>query len=143
MGATITSRRKDGDVKYLNGFVGVINDDLDVIEQPLSMDLKPKGTSASDSQINMALGMIAAMCKDPRLGQTGRRNDDAVDLCIAVHVLGYDAEEWIPEMLANHRIDPFDYTEFLGHVERVTEYLDSWGPVGNEGDALDKRIVHS
>lgn len=70
----------------------------------------------------------------------GHRNNDAVNLCIALHVLGYDPEEWISNFTNDGIIKPLfyecDLIKFMEHVERVCGYIHQWGPAGNEQQAL-------
>ena len=76
------------------------------------------------------------------------RNNDAVNSCIALHVLGYDPPEWFDNFFddPNIRVKFFDcdIERFMDHVHRVcgygnyyhTNYLYCWGPIDNEGAAL-------
>lgn len=74
----------------------------------------------------------------------GHRNNFAVDSCIALHVLGYDPEEWFANLFAEPDIKYMfyqaDIDEFMEHVERVAPYLGTWGPPGKEYRALDFKI---
>lgn len=68
----------------------------------------------------------------------GHRNDDAVNGCIALHVMGYDPQTWFTNFFTDHE-DRFwncDIEKFEDHVERVCKYIDAWGPEGHEGQAL-------
>ena len=69
----------------------------------------------------------------------GFRNDQAVNLCIALHVLGVqDEEQWLSSFLNKYN-DAFiisDIIEFNQHVHRVSLYLNDWGPKGREYNAL-------
>jgi len=78
------------------------------------------------------------LCKDKQFAAAGNRNDQAVNTCIALHVLGYDPEEWFENFFEREK-DRFyssDIESFMEHVKRVCDYLYTWGPVGDEGDAL-------
>lgn len=70
----------------------------------------------------------------------GFRNDQAVNLCIALHVLGiHDVELWLSLFLDEYS-DMFhtaDILEFNQHAYRVSLYVDDWGPKGQEYRALD------
>ena len=83
--------------------------------------------------------LLQAMLREEDLFEAGRRNDDAVDLCIALHVLGYDAEDAIEALLLDEgRLDRYDMIEAMDHVLRVSEYLEKWGPDNDRGAALSK-----
>ncbi len=76
------------------------------------------------------------------------RNDDAVNCCIALHVLGYDPVKWFDNFFDDQSIhDMFfgcDINKFMDHVHRIcgygaeydTNYPLRWGPAGDEGAAL-------
>jgi hypothetical protein len=80
------------------------------------------------------------------------RNDDAVNSCIALHVLGFDPVEWFGNFFDDEKIGnrflSIDINLFMEHVHRIcgygsqwnTNYLLRWGPVGNEGAALGYAI---
>lgn len=82
------------------------------------------------------------LCKGKLFAAAGCRNDQAVNTCIALHVLGYDPEEWFENFFEREK-DRFyssDIESFMEHVERVCDYLYTWGPTGDEGYALRYRI---
>lgn len=76
------------------------------------------------------------------------RNNDAVNSCIALHVLGFDPVEWFGNFFDDEKIGSrflsIDVDLFMEHVHRIcgygsqwdTNYLLRWGPAGNEGAAL-------
>lgn len=69
----------------------------------------------------------------------GYRNNQAVNLSIALHVLGYHPDIWLKKLL-NHvpiEYDKQDFEIFCDHLWRVENYLYSWGPQGQEELALD------
>lgn len=80
------------------------------------------------------------------------RNEDAVNSCIALHVLGYDPCEWFDNFFDDRGVrEKFfdcDIEKFMDHVHRIcgygkgydTNYLLRWGPVVNEGAALGYAI---
>ena len=73
-----------------------------------------------------------------KFAAAGNRNNQAVNTCIALHVLGYNPIIWFKNFFKEEK-DRFysnDIESFMEHVGRVCDYLDTWGPVGNEGDAL-------
>lgn len=88
-----------------------------------------------------ALELLRDTMNDDTFADDGHRNDDAVNACIALHVMGYDAESWLErfcaEQGANHeRWFQSDLDKFMEHVERVAPYLNDWGPAGHESQAL-------
>lgn len=115
-------------------------DGYKIVDHPLDFECTSYGTNASGAQLDRAFKMLCNYTADPKLGKAGRRNNDAVNLCIAVHVLGFDAEEWIGNLVSEHRIAADDMMEFADHVTRVCEYLDIWGPDSDLGRALEKTI---
>ena len=58
---------------------------------------------------------------------TGRRNDDAVDLSIICHCAGVDVNDVIDAMSVEHEWTKKRYDLTMEHIERVQPYLDSWG----------------
>lgn len=133
----------DPDLFLVNGDFQIVEDREGPSCGTHSLDLRGitnYGTDARPAEIRKALDIIEDLCRDPDLGTSGRRNNDAVNLCIAAHVIGFDAIEWIEEMCIHHCIDVADLAEFRDHFERVYEYLGAWGPAGDRGRALDKTI---
>ena len=101
------------------------------------------GTSASDDEKRKALHLLDKVMNDVTFANDGERNEDAVNGCIALHVLGYDPEEWFDNFFDVHNNGEFfqcDVNRFMEHVERVCKYLYKWGPSGNEGAALAYQI---
>lgn len=81
----------------------------------------------------------------------GCRNEDAINSCIALHVLGYHPAEWFENFFDRENQDSkffdVDIEKFMDHVDRVcgegeydTDYLFRWGPVGHEARALGYAI---
>lgn len=74
----------------------------------------------------------------------GNRNDNAVNSCIALHVLGYEPEEWFENLFDEPDISKmfysYDIELFMEHVARVAPYLGTWGPPGREDRALYYKI---
>ena len=80
------------------------------------------------------------------------RNNDAVNSCIALHVLGYDPCEWFDNFFDDRTIEDMffncDIEKFMDHVHRIcgygseyyTNYLFRWGPAGDRGAALGYAI---
>lgn len=64
--------------------------------------------------------------------QAGCRNNQAVDLSIALHVLGHDPIAWVHEYLPcikeilKHEITSRDAELFDEHLERISNYLGDW-----------------
>ena len=103
----------------------------------------PVGASEHDMR-------IAATELENLLNQGGQfiadhhRNHDAVNGCIALHVLGYDPEPWFEKFFEDPNVGRLfrsrDVVRFLEHVERVSGYVGSWGPKGNESLALEYMV---
>lgn len=100
------------------------------------------GTDADSLAQTKAFAVIQDLTNDPGFGTMGRRNDDAVNFSIAIHVLGYDPIEWFEALDDVVNFDPMDYSEMKDHLDRVHEYLDYWGPDGDKAKALDKLIQY-
>lgn len=96
-------------------------------------------TSATPEEVTTAFNMLEGLMNDKHFIDDGHRNHDAVNGCIALHVLGYDPEEWFGNFFMDRGDELFwqiDIDKFEEHVERVAPYLDGWGPVNNKGQAL-------
>lgn len=97
------------------------------------------GTCATNEEINQAVEGLADLLEDPDFAGPGRRNNDAVNLVIFLWVLGYyavdsrDEANWLDEFETDLGSN---FEPFKEHVERIQPYADSWGMVGNEGNAL-------
>ena len=98
------------------------------------------GTTATDEEIKLALEMLEELLCDPHFAHTGQRNDNAVNLCIAAHVLGYDEKELIDQLEDKVYLSDVDVYYFDEHVDRVLDYVDSWGPKDNMGKAINYAI---
>lgn len=68
--------------------------------------------------------------ENPYAFDTGRRNDDAVDLCIICHCAGIDVRDVIDSMSTEHDWTKVRYDLTMEHIERVEPYLESWGTPG-------------
>jgi hypothetical protein len=120
--------------------------------QKITIDLDFFGsdtdTGASNAEKMKAIDLIIRTMDDPDFANDGHRNKCAVNLCIALHVLGYDPLLWT-EAFCNWAFQDkgwfwsSDLDKFMKHVERVCgygggeDYPKRWGPEGNEGRALD------
>ena len=94
-------------------------------------------TTADEPECEKAMQILDDLWMDKKLGTSGRRNQDAVNMCIALHVLGCgDIDAWLGWMQDIHVISSHDLELFTEHIERVVGYLDSWGPTGDKGAAL-------
>ena len=62
--------------------------------------------------------------------QDGRKNDDAVDMSIICHCLGYCVYDIIDVMADSHGWTKRRYDETMEHINRVQPYLNSWGEPG-------------
>lgn len=86
-----------------------------------------------------ALELLRNTMNDDTFADDGHRNDDAVNACIALHVMGYDAWMWLENWCAaqpDKRFFRSDLDKFMEHVDRIVPYLSKWGPKGNESEAL-------
>lgn len=102
-----------------------------------------KPTDADDATWYRALNLLIATMNDLTFADNGHRNDDAVNACIALHVMGYDALAWFDnwrEAQSDKRFWRADLDKFMEHVVRVSKYLSKWGPKGNESNALNFAI---
>lgn len=100
-------------------------------------------TDADDKTYETALDLLIETMNDETFADGGHRNDDAVNACIALHVMGYDACAWLENWCAaqpNKRFFRSDLDKFMGHVDRIAPYLSTWGPSGHESEALKKAI---
>lgn len=97
----------------------------------------------ADAEIHSrAFNLLVSTMNDVSFADDGHRNNDAVNGCIALHVMGYDAASWFYNFCKEQsenlpRWFPSDLDNFMEHVERVAPYLSSWGPSGKESLALN------
>ena len=120
--------------------------------QQFDIDLDEYGIRSISPELNpvkqkSAYDLLRSTLNDYTFADDGYRNDDAVNSLIAVHVLGYDAEEWMKNFLNDMegRTELFhsiDIERFEEHVERVLPYLSKWGPEGNREAALGYAITY-
>lgn len=106
----------------------------------LSMDTGFKGTSANSAEQSEAFNILQDLMVDPEFGTSGRRNNDAVNFSIALHVLGYDPQEWFENLNDTVDFPAEDYFGMREHIQRVADYLEAWGPSEDKGAALKKAI---
>ncbi len=101
-------------------------------------------TNISKETWQRAIDLLRDTMVDKTFADNGCRNEDAVNACIALHVLGFDPEIWFENFFERNNQDSkffdTDISKFMEHVERVNHYVSKWGPVGNEGAALDYAI---
>lgn len=126
--------------------------------QEFTIDLDDYGEKEDRSYIDpryedASFALLFATMNDVSFADDGCRNEDAVNGCIALHVLGYDAEAWFENFCAeqganNTQWFQSDLDKFMDHVKRIcgkgsgsyTNYLHRWGPKGLEERALDYSI---
>lgn len=111
------------------------------IEIDLDLYGKKIPVTATEEEAAEALELFKDTLDDITFAADHHRNEDAVNGCIALHVLGYDAIAWFDNFCEEQKKDwdqwyIADLNKFLEHVDRVGAYLDSWGPEGREADAL-------
>lgn len=119
-----------------------------MVPQNIELDLDEYGKrkqehydSWHDSWNIKAYQLLHTTLNDTTFMDDGCRNDDAVNSLIALHVLGYNAEEWMENFLSDMRARPSlfyvcDINAFENHVERVLPYLEKWGPENNRYHAM-------
>lgn len=95
---------------------------------------------AIESDKQKAEEMLADLVGDPNFMSAGRRNDDAVNLCIALHIIGHDPLDWFERYAQSIGMEIGLMLKALEHIARVVPYLSKWGPKGDEGRALDYKI---
>ena len=96
-------------------------------------------TGASVDTQEKCWKILTNLLADPMFASDGRRNNDAVNACIALHVLGYDAKDAIEHIMEEWTDNEFRIKRFMEHVERVYPYLEFWGrsSTGHEYEALE------
>lgn len=99
-------------------------------------------TNIDEGQKNAAIKLLKETMDTETFISSGHRNDDAVNACIALYVLGYDPDSWLGSFfyVNSEKFCEGDVKLFMDHVERVIPYLSEWGPKGTEGNALYYRI---
>lgn len=102
-----------------------------------------KKTKITDTDKEIAVEMLNNLLSYPLMGVSGRRNDDAVNLCIAARVLGIPFDTIWSIIEEKHCITLSNILHFEEHFDRIVPYAESWGPEGDEGKALDYRLDSS
>ena len=95
---------------------------------------------ATQQDTKKAQAILDELVADEMFMWSGRRNDDAVDVCICCRVLGIDPVDWF-NALYRKDADRFSNEQrlrALEHIERIEPYAEGWGPEGNEGAAFEK-----
>lgn len=125
---------------FVNVCTAVTSTGKTVIERISLDEYITKKTNATDEDKETALEMLNNILSYPLMGVSGRRNDDAVNLCIVARVLGipFDSLWGIIERI--HCITLSNILQLREHFDRVIPYAESWGPDGDEGNALDYRL---
>lgn len=96
-------------------------------------------TSASETAQDLALTLVKTTMDDPDFADDGCRNNGAVNLSIGLHVLGCKSpEKWLRDFFEAHgnQFRTIDMDLMIEHMQRVGDYLWTWGPVGDEGAAF-------
>lgn len=125
-------------IKVINGTRSPMIEQLD-----LDQHGKAVPTNADDKTWRVAFDLFKETVDDVTFASGGHRNDDAVNGCIALHVMGYDCYSWFENYCASQKDSKFyrdDLDKFMEHVERVAPYVETWGPSGNESAALGYSI---
>lgn len=111
--------------------------------QSSEINLNEYGESNFNMDENWLKGynLLCELMNDVAFADNGHRNHDAVNGCIALHVMGYDADEWFNNwcnaQLHEESFFRRDLFTFMDHVNRVVPYLEKWGPAGHREDALN------
>lgn len=104
---------------------------------------KPR-ESTSLHDLGIACEMLEhVLCTGIDFAASGHRNDQAVNACIALHVMGYDPEEWLGNFLDDHGwrlASRYACFAFMNHVRRIAPYCEKWGPEKEEHEALNFAI---
>lgn len=114
----------------------------------MTIDIDEYGSRQKDAGLSGAIerDMFNVLVCDMNRGNEwisdGTRNRFAVNNCIALWVLGYNPREWFRAFLETHHkyFYPSDIEAFIEHVDRVSEYLEKWGPIGSRDRAIDFMI---
>lgn len=121
-------------------------------QERLIVDLNDYGTMSEpldpdSDEYKKAYDILHDTMDDVTFADDGCRNDDAVNSCIALHVLGYDPVRWFEKFFADDYVGQcfykYDIKKFMEHVYRIcgtysgTNYPMQWGPRGNRSAALD------
>lgn len=88
--------------------------------------------------IEEALDLLCHMAADPKFAHPGQRNDDGVNLCIALSVLGCkDKQAWLHAVDANGlHLEDEDYQAISEKLDIVDAYIPAWSHYGNDARNL-------
>ncbi len=111
---------------------------------------KDRAEKAGGYTVPQARSLLVSTLMDNTFATPGRRNDDAVNVCIALYGLGFDATDdpdaehgiwcWVRDYLAEDcRMQSAQINAFLKHVERVIPYVENWWRSGKFLDYTIKR----
>lgn len=108
-------------------------EDYPDVKQPSELKLMTDTTIDQEDQ-DEALYYIEAVIGGAygKFMQSGCRNNQAVDLSIALDVLGHDPMAWVQEYLPyikeilKHEITSRDAELFDDHLQRISYYLEDW-----------------
>ena len=115
-----------------------------VILEKIDLDeYTTKKTNVTQVDKEIALEMLNNLLSYPLMGVSGRRNDDAVNLCIAARVLGIPFDSLWGIIEEKHCITLSNILQLREHFDRIIPYAESWGPDGDESNALDYRLDSS
>lgn len=67
---------------------------------------------------------------NPDVFKSGRRNDDAVDMCCIAWCLDMDPQDVLLDIKQRRNWTSHDYDAAKEHVDRVMKYLPNWGKRG-------------
>lgn len=83
--------------------------------------------------IEEAMDILERLAADPKFAHAGQRNDDGVNLGIALYVLGCrDFDEWLRAIDTYLDMDEIDYDELSIKLDTVEGYIPSWSKSGTD-----------
>lgn len=102
--------------------------------------------TATEQEVEYATSIIYNLSTDPKFFSEGRRNDDAVDLCIASYITGDDPKLLGQKILAKHNPGLSEFAmnnklrDFNKRVDMISKYLPDWRSVGIFNHLIDDYI---
>lgn len=109
-----------------------------IIEFPQEVEMTREGIGGYD--LLDVRKLIFDVLGNKLFATPGRRNNDAVNICIALYALGFSddvlaedsIEKWIEDHLTNQRhMQVGQIHAFMDHVDRVIPYVKGWCDSGH------------
>lgn len=91
--------------------------------------------TATKQEVEYAISIIYNLSTDPEFFSEGRRNDDAVDLCIASYITGDDPKLLGQKILAKHNPELSEFAmnnklmDLNERMDSISKYLPDWRSV--------------